>query len=119
MSDPTLHPRVHLPKTKEEFERLVKDTKGALVVDFTSEGCGACKPETLNELAASCDTTTVVRVDLSGAPDDWQNELADKFEVEGTPTTLLAERASEFTPDKVEEIDPTKKSTLTRIKCVR
>ena len=111
--------KVAEPKTKAEFDALLKGTKGALVVDFTSEGCGACDPKVLAKLADDCETTTVVRVDLSGAPDDWQNTLADKFDVQGTPTTLLAEKAEAFTPDRVEEIDPTDAATRKRIKCAR
>jgi hypothetical protein len=111
--------KVAEPKTREEFDALLSGTKGAVVVDFTSEGCGACDPKVLAKLAEDCETTTVVRVDLSGAPDDWQNALADKFDVQGTPTTLLAERASQFAPGKVEEIDPTDAATRKRIKCAR
>lgn len=98
-----------------EFEKLVGEAKGPVVLDLVTEGCGFCeeaKP-VVDKLAKGCDVT-VIRVDGEKVP-----ELAERFNVEGFPTTLFAQTPAELTPGKAEEVDPTDASFKRRLKCAR
>lgn len=109
---------VHEPKTKEEFDALLKAAKGSVTVEFSQEGCGHCDPAVLNGLSEKCEDVTMVRVDC-GDNDSWGGKLADEFDVAGTPTVLFAEEAANFTPKKAKEVDPESKSFAKKLKCAR
>lgn len=106
------------PKTKEEFEKTLKDAQGSVVVDFIQQGCPACDPKQLEGLAKSCSgKTTIMRVDCT---EGWGSDVADNLGVEGTPTTLLAPSGADFLAEKdIEEVDPADPATVKRIKCAR
>lgn len=101
--------------TEAQFNELLANAKGAVVVDFVQQGCPACdesKP-LVNKLAKSCGDVTIARVDVDQLP-----ELTDRFpKVNGTPTTLYAPTAAQFTPEEAEEVDPGDKEFTARLKC--
>lgn len=98
-----------------EFEKLVGAAKGPVVLDLVTEGCGFCEDSkpVVDKLAKGCDVT-VIRVDGEKVP-----ELADRFKVEGFPTTLFAPTSAEMTPEKAEEVDPADAGFKRRLKCAR
>lgn len=98
-----------------EFETLMKAAPGPVVLDLVTEGCGFCEESkpVVDKLAKGCDVT-VIRVDGEKVP-----ELADKFKVEGFPTTLFAPTAADLTPEAAEEVDPSTPSFRRRLKCAR
>ena len=105
------------PKTREEFDTAVREAKGPVVVDFTAAGCGACSPEALDKLAKDCPTAaTIIRVETT---EGFGDTLATEFNVEGTPTTLLADNGAEFTPEGAVEVNPESKAVRRRLKCAR
>lgn len=105
------------PKTKAEFDELLKSAKGPVVVDFTAEGCGMCDPAALEKLANDCKgNATVIRVETTKG---FGSKLADEYNVEGTPTTLVADTAAQFTPDEAVEVDPESKAVRRKLKCSR
>lgn len=95
--------RVFDAQSVDHFNALLKGARGAVLVDFTQEGCEACEGELpiLEKLAGSCDDVTVIHVDSTKLPD-----IADKFKVEGTPTLLYAKSGKAMTPRKAEEVEP-------------
>jgi thiol-disulfide isomerase/thioredoxin len=65
----------------------VLDARGPIVVEFMSYGCGHCRElepvlQQVAELLAS--TERFLRVNLAVEP-----ELAERYQVEGTPTLLM------------------------------
>ena len=105
------------PTSREEFEKTLKEAKGAVVVDFWAKGCGSCDPADLQKLATDCrEKATIMRIESS---EGWGSKLADEWNVEGTPTTLLA-----MTPDKMNaedalEVDPASEAARKKLKCAR
>jgi len=105
--------------TKAEFEQALKDAPGNVLVDFTMEGCGACEevgPE-VDKLVTKCPGTTVVRVDV-----DHLAEVADDYEVEGTPTLLFAKSGSAMLAGKYDDCgdpDSAVKVAMRKLKCAR
>lgn len=92
--------RVVVVKSEEEFNKVVAAAPGAVVADFSMEGCGACEdaaPE-VAKLAAECNDVTVVKVDVDDIP-----ALADRFDVQAMPTYFFANKATEMTPGSAKE----------------
>ena len=111
---PATTPRVITVKTEAEFNEVVAKAPGGVVADFSMEGCGRCEDEEseVEKIAGECPNVTVVRIDVDDAP-----ALADRFEVMGTPTYLVAGNAAGMVPGvaKEVELDGLRKS----IKCAR
>jgi thioredoxin 1 len=73
--------------TGATFERLVLEARGPIVVEFMSYGCGHCRVlEPILQHAAELleSKEQIVRVNLAVEP-----ELAEQYQVEGTPTFLM------------------------------
>ena len=122
MSDPTTAPAKRAEptvKTKEEFDALMAQAKGPVLVDFIQPDCGPCIDETghFQALAAACvgGPATVMRVDVT---EGFGRELGEKLEVEGTPTALFAESAEAFHAGKTRELsDLTSTAARRKLKC--
>lgn len=105
--------------SKAEFDAALREAKGPTLVDFTMEGCGACEevgPE-VDKLVTRCPGTTVLRVDV-----DKVEEVADQFEVEGTPTLLFAKSGAAMAAGKYDdcgEPDSAVKVAMRKLKCAR
>lgn len=106
------------PKTKEEFDKVIAEAKGPVIVDFVQHDCGACDPKDLNKLAKDCKGTeaTVMRVEIS---EGYGSDLADQFNVQETPTTLSADSGAEFKPGTAVEVDPASAAVRSKFKCAR
>lgn len=105
------------PKTKDEYEKALKEAKGPVVVEFVQEGCGACDPEALNKLATDCKTAaTIMRVECGSG---FGSDVADELNVDGTPTTLMAADGAKFIAKDVTEVDPESKELRRKLKCAR
>lgn len=105
------------PKTKDEYDKALKEAKGPVIVEFVQDGCGACDPAALNKLATDCKTAaTIMRVECS---EGFGSELADKLKVDGTPTTLMAKTAKDFLAEDVTEVDPESAELRRKLKCAR
>jgi thioredoxin 1 len=73
--------------TGSTFQQLVLEARGPIVVEFMSYGCGHCRElepilQQVAELLASRER--FFRVNLAVEP-----ELAEQYQVEGTPTLLM------------------------------
>jgi thiol-disulfide isomerase/thioredoxin len=106
-------------KTKEEFDKLLAEAKGPVLVDFIQPTCQPCIDETenFNKLAASCKdgSAKVMRIDVT---EGFGAELAEKLDVEGTPTALIADSSSDFLAGKTREVhDLTAPATKRKLKC--
>lgn len=116
---PDLSPpsRVRDITSASELEQALKSVSGPVVVDFIQEGCGACSPLELEELAARCAETpaSFFRVDVT--KDQSLEKLAQDFGVEGTPTTMFAKTAKAWSSGSAEEIDPTSPAAARKLKC--
>ena len=107
----------------QQLEEAAKAAKGRIIVDMVQADCGGCEDEKplVEQLAARCVDTTVLRIDVEKAP-----ELADKLDDMsghdggwgGTPTMLLAETGDALLKGDVEEVEPGKR-LLKRLKCAR
>lgn len=112
---PRINPTI---TSKEQFDKLLAESKGPVVIDFMQQGCGPCaeaEPE-LKELMKDCEgkPVTIGSVDVE-AP--WVAELADKLDVAGTPTALFAPSAQDFLAGKVQEVEPSSKAVRQKLKC--
>ena len=105
-----------------DFDRRVAEAKGKVIVDLVQADCGSCEDEKpdVEALAAKCDTTTVLRVDVEQHPAlaDRMDQLSPDKDWGGTPTMLLAESGDALLKGEVEEVEPGKK-LLRRLKCAR
>ncbi len=114
---PELKPTVN---SKEEYEAALSNAKGPVLVDFIQNGCGHCVEETpvFERLLADCNGTpaTIMRIEVT-AP--WASELADKLDVEGTPTALLAKTADDLRAGNTREVDLNSKALRGALKCAR
>jgi hypothetical protein len=117
MSEPTLKPTVN---SQEEFDALMANAKGPILVDFVQEGCGHCVDEApkFDKLRTECKSdATIARIEVT---QDWASELADKLKVDGTPTALLADNAQDFLAGKGREVADLDSSAVRRkLKCGR
>lgn len=97
-----------------QFEELLKDAPGPVLVDFTQKDCPACEGEGEKlERLAKCENVTVLSVE--DTPET--SALFDRYNVEGTPTLLYAEVAAKMTPDAAKEVEPDDKKLLRKLKC--
>lgn len=112
---PPLKPTVN---SKDEFDKLMSNSKGPVVVDFLMNGCEPCldSSEKLGALSTDCSghPVTIASVDVE-AP--WVAEMADKLNVAGTPTALYAPTFGAFLAGDVEEVDPGSKALRSKLKC--
>jgi len=121
MTTPTPEPRAEATvKTKEEFDALLAKATGPVLVDFIQPDCGHCVDETpaFEKLQADCkDTTAVIaRVDVTAG---FGEELAEKLDVDGTPTALWAASPKDFLDGKTRELaDLNSSEARRRMKCV-
>jgi thiol-disulfide isomerase/thioredoxin len=112
---PPLKPTI---TSKAQFDQMMADAKGPVVVDFLMNGCEPCAeagPE-LEKLGKDCsgNAVTIGSVDID-AP--WATELADKLKVDGTPTALFAESAEKFLAGETEEVEVSSKAIRSKLKC--
>jgi hypothetical protein len=91
-----------------------------VLVEFVQDGCPACDPKALDDLAQGCASTnaTFLRVECSQG---FGSELADALKVDGTPTALLADSAEALRAGKVKEVDPEAQAAQLKrkFKCAR
>lgn len=104
--------------SKEQFDKLMAEAKGPVVIDFMQQGCGPCaeaEPE-LKGLMKDCEgrPVTIGSVDVGA---DWVADIADKLDVAGTPTALFAPTAKDFLDGKVQEVEPGSKAVRSKLKC--
>jgi hypothetical protein len=105
------------PKTRDEYEKVLAEAKGPVIVEFVQEGCGACDPAALNKLATDCGAkATIMRVECGFG---FGSAVADELEVDGTPTTLMAESGAKFLAKETVEVDPESTSLRRKLKCSR
>lgn len=106
--------------SKAEFDSALASARGPVLVDFIQDGCGHCEEETpvFQKLLADCAgaPATIMRVEVTA---DWASELADKLDVQGTPTALLASNANDFLAGRTKEVDLNSKALRGKLKCGR
>lgn len=106
---------IHDVKTMEEFVKVAGAAEGQVLIDFHAPGCGPCEdqaPEVV-KLAEGCPSATVIRVNVEEASD-----LADAFNVDGTPTLLVAATGAEATPGAAKEVGDVAEARK-KMKCAR
>lgn len=106
-------------KTRAEFDALLANAKGPVLVDFIQPDCGPCIEETpaFNKLAEACKTSaaTIMRVDVTQG---FGAELGAELDISGTPTGLLADSADDFKAGRVREVADLESSSVRRkLKC--
>lgn len=101
--------------SEAQFAEALQKAPGAVLVDFSSKDCGYCDEEAprLQKIAAECATVTVLKVDVDQLP-----ALADRFNVDGTPTLMYAKTGAGMTPDDAEELADAR-AARKRLKCAR
>lgn len=92
-------------KSKEEFDQLLQNAKGPVLIDFIQPDCGHCVDETpaFERLRNDCKDgdAVIARVNVK---DGFGAELAEKLKVDGTPTSLFAKTPQDFLDGRVQEI---------------
>ncbi|MBE5958385.1 MAG: thioredoxin [Lachnospiraceae bacterium] len=81
-----------LEGNKNNFEELVLNNNGKVLVDFNAEWCGPCKmlKPMLDEVAAARDDVSIVSVNI-----DDEDELSAKYGISSIPCLVLFENGSE------------------------
>ena len=101
--------------TKAEFEAALAAAKGPVAVEFVMQDCEFCEEskQEMDAITVACPgALTALRVDVDEVP-----EVADDFDVEGTPTLLFARSGAGFTPKKAKELEP--EQLRRKLKCAR
>ncbi|MGL5541025.1 MAG: thioredoxin [Erysipelotrichaceae bacterium] len=72
--------------TKENFEEVVLNAEGKVLLDFWAEWCGPCRMLTpiLEEVAGKASDVVIGKVNV-----DEQGELAQMFQVHSIPTMAI------------------------------
>jgi thioredoxin 1 len=97
--------------TGSTFQRLVLEARGPIVVEFMSYGCGHCRllEPILQEVAELLESKEqFFRVNLAVEP-----ELAEEYEVEGTPTFLMFLDGAEV--GRVDGVRPSRSTLMTAV----
>ena len=78
--------------TQENFEELVLNAPGKVLLDFWATWCGPCMriAPHLEEIAAEDESITIGKIDV-----DQQMPLALRFGITSIPTLILMENAQE------------------------
>ncbi|MCR5836455.1 MAG: thioredoxin [Lachnospiraceae bacterium] len=81
-----------LEGNKNNFEELVLNNNGKVLVDFNAEWCGPCKmlKPMLDEVAADRDDVSIVSVNI-----DDEDELSAKYGISSIPCLVLFENGAE------------------------
>jgi len=77
--------------SEEEFNRMLGEARGTVLVDFFATWCGPCKrmmPELHSVAAQKAGDLTVLKVDIDKMP-----QLAQRYGVQGVPTLLVMEKS--------------------------
>ena len=114
----TLKPTVN---SLEEYQAKLAAAKGPVLLDFIMDGCGHCEEETpaFEKLVKDCDgnDATLMRIEIT---QPWALPLADKLNVTGTPTALLAQNVKDLEAGKVREVfELDSDSVRKKLKCAR
>lgn len=72
--------------TKNNFDEMVTNKQGVVLIDFYADWCGPCKmlAPAVEALAAENSNISVYKVNV-----DQENELAVKFKVMSIPTLIV------------------------------
>ena len=97
--------------TASTFPRLVLEAEGPIAVEFMSYGCEHCRAiePVLEQVAKMVDPREkIFRVNIA-----LEQELADSYQIQGTPTLIMFLNQSEIA--RVEGPSPTLSSVLTAV----